>query len=138
MYYHTCILFDYLTTIKLCLAKKRYNNLDSFKEFLGEKQGSAKFYNREYLRHNTRIHYTYCIVLPDISILQFLKEKDEELVKERELFLDLMFDIDQTYHSEDKDAIREARIVRNLKKGLPTSPWLSDLIKKVQEKISWE
>ena len=69
------------------------------------------------------------------SFLEFINEKDKKMIKERQLFLDLLNQID-VFRGGDESS-RDHRINHQLKVGLPTSPWLAETLDDMKQRISW-
>ena len=89
----------------------------------------------------------------ELTLLEVMKEKSS-MTKEKDLLIDIMVKIDKIYHPDPGDDLyvgngdwkkgtienkktRDARITKQLKQGLPTSPWLADAILNVQDRLDW-
>ena len=103
--------FEYLSFLMECVSKK-----DEFGDFVFKNNSSLD----EYLGIDDHFHSRN---IEGITLLQFI---DENMSKEKEIFLDILVKVDE--FKGNNESTREERINQQLKLGLPSSPRLADLI----------
>lgn len=115
--------FQFLTFLKECLFRKDTKNGDFlfrdsevFMDYLGSDE------NMFHLRK-----------IQGISMLEYIKDHGKTMTKERELLIDLLVLIAdlQKWNSP------EGMIIDLMKSELPSTPWLKNTIKNVQDRFSW-